>query len=541
VTSDSLENERVAAPAAPRRHPRRARAGLLVVLALTVALASALAPGNTNRSALAAAPRGLPAPVAPAVKANNGSGSGGGPGDPPANIAPSPNFLNSCTGSSFDNSLGCQTAALAAIANARNQEGLPGMVLPTDWAQLSPQQQLFTSTNLERTVRGLPPLSGMATALDQASASAAAQNTDPSAPAGFPWSTWGGNWAGALGSPLEDIYFWMYDDGLGSYNIDCTTQNTSGCWGHRHNILMSLRCQPCLMGTGYNATAYRGNPSWTELLVDSSGSPALDFSWNSVLAYLPGTPVAAVLAAPAVGIASTPDGQGYWLVGADGGVFAFGTATFDGSMGGRHLDAPIVGISSTPDGHGYWLVASDGGLFAFGDAGFYGSMGGVVLARKVVGLASTSDGRGYWEVAADGGLFAFGDAGFYGSMGGRPITKPVVGMAPTHDGRGYWEVASDGGIFAFGDAPYLGSMGGRPITKPVVAMAKTPDGSGYWLTASDGGIFAFGDAPFRGSTGAVALQAPIVSMTPSTTAGYWLAASDGGIFSFGVPFHGSMG
>ncbi len=514
--------------------------GLLALMALTVALAAATAPSNANRSGLAAAPT-TPAPVTPAVKANSGSGSGGGPGDPPANIAPSPNFLNSCTGSSFDTSVGCQTATLAAIANARNQEGLPGMVLPTNWAQLSPQQQLFAATDLERTVRGLPPLSGMATALDQASASAAAQNTDPSAPAGFPWSTWGGNWAGAVGSPLEAIYFWMYDDGLGSYNIDCTTQNTSGCWGHRHNILLPLRCRPCLMGTGYNATAYRTNPSWTELLVDTSGSPALDFSWNGLLPYLPANTVAPVLAAPAVGIASTPDGQGYWLVAADGGVFAFGTATFAGSMGGRRLAAPIVGISSTPDGRGYWLVASDGGLFAFGDAGFYGSMGGVVLARKVVGLASTADGRGYWEVAADGGLFAFGDAGFSGSMGGRAITRPVVGMAPTADGRGYWEVASDGGIFAFGDAPFLGSMGGRAIAKPVVAMAKTPDGRGYWLTASDGGIFAFGDAPFRGSTGAVALQAPIVSMTPSTTAGYWLASSDGGIFSFGVPFHGSMG
>ena len=142
----------------------------------------------------------------------------------------------------------------------------------------------------------------MATALDQASASAAAQNTDPSAPAGFPWSSWGGNWAGAVGSPLEADYFWMYDDGLGSYNIDCTTQNTSGCWGHRHNVLMSLRCQPCLMGTGFNATAYRGNPSWTELLVDSSGSSALDFCLELGAGVPPRhTGDAPVLAAPAVG------------------------------------------------------------------------------------------------------------------------------------------------------------------------------------------------------------------------------------------------
>jgi hypothetical protein len=511
----------------------------LLLVTLTVALATTLAPGNRPTNLAAGSPA-TSAPVVPATKAGGGSGSGTG-NDPAANIAPSPNFLNSCTGTAFDNTAACENATLAAIANARNQEGLPGMVLPTDWAQLSPQQQLFTATNLERTVRGLPPLSGMATALDQTAQSAAVQNTDPTAPAGFPWSSWGGNWAGAVGSPLEAIYFWMYDDGLGSYNIDCTTSNTSGCWGHRNNILMSLRCQPCLMGTGFNATAYQGNPSWTELLVDSSGSPALDYSWSAVLADLPATPGGAVLDAPAVGIASTPDGAGYWLTAADGGVFAFGTAGFYGSMGGKALAAPIVGIASTPDGHGYWLVASDGGLFAFGDAGFYGSMGGHVLARKVVGLATTADGHGYWEVGADGGLFAFGDAGFYGSMGGRPLSKPVVGMAPTRDGRGYWEVASDGGIFAFGDAPYLGSMGAVTLNRPVVAMASTPDGHGYWLTASDGGIFAFGDAPFRGSTGNVSLAAPIVSMTPSSTTGYWLAASDGGIFSFGVPFHGSMG
>jgi hypothetical protein len=499
-------------------------------------------PGTTHATAVAGGARPASVAPAPATKPYAGSGQGSGPpSDPPGNIAPSPNFLDSCAYNSFDNSPGCVTAALQAIANARRQEGLPGMVLPSDWAQLSAEQQLFAATNLERTARGLAPLTGMATALDQSAASAAAQNTDPSPPAGFRWtSSWGGNWAGAVGNPLEAIYFWMYDDGLGSYNIDCTQSNTSGCWGHRHIILMSLHCQPCLMGTGFNATAYQGSPSWTELLVDAVGTPALDFTWSQVQADLPGS-TPAVLDAPAVGIAATPDGDGYWLVAADGGVFAFGTAAFYGSMGGRNLVAPIVGIASTPDGRGYWLVAADGGLFAFGDAGFYGSMGGHVLAQKVVGLASTSDGRGYWEVAADGGLFAFGDAGFYGSMGGRALTRPVVGLAPTRDGRGYWEVASDGGIFAFGDAPYFGSMGGTALFRPVVSMASTPDGRGYWMTASDGGIFAFGDAGFRGSTGGFALAAPIVSMTAPSNAGYWLVAADGGIFSFGVPFHGSMG
>ncbi|MHB1721018.1 MAG: hypothetical protein ACYCV1_12995, partial [Acidimicrobiales bacterium] len=46
-----------------------------------------------------------------------------------------------------------------------------------------------------------------------------------------------------------------------------------------------------------------------------------------------------------VGMAPTPDGHGYWLVGADGGVFSFGDASFYGSMGDQKLNAPVVGMS----------------------------------------------------------------------------------------------------------------------------------------------------------------------------------------------------
>ncbi len=42
----------------------------------------------------------------------------------------------------------------------------------------------------------------------------------------------------------------------------------------------------------------------------------------------------------------------------------------------------------TADGEGYWLVARDGGIFAFGDAGFFGSAGGLPLNRPVVGMAA---------------------------------------------------------------------------------------------------------------------------------------------------------
>jgi Putative Ig domain len=245
------------------------------------------------------------------------------------------------------------------------------------------------------------------------------------------------------------------------------------------------------------------------------------------------------LTGASVGIAATPDGGGYWIASATGGVEQFGDATFYGSMAGHTLNAPINHIVATPDGHGYWLVAADGGTFSFGDAGFFGSMGGRTLNAPVVDIAPTSDGKGYWLVASDGGIFAFGDATFHGSMGGQRLNRPVVGIATDSATGGYWEVATDGGIFAFG-APFHGSTGALSLNKPVNGMAVTGDGNGYWFVASDGGIFAFGDAAFEGSVGNVHLNAPIVGMAADVASGgYWLVASDGGVFTGGAPFLGS--
>jgi hypothetical protein len=87
-----------------------------------------------------------------------------------------------------------------------------------------------------------------------------------------------------------------------------------------------------------------------------------------------------------VGSAGPPLDAGYTLVAADGGVFAYGDASFHGSAGGTRLTAPVVGIAATPDGGGYWLVAADGGVFAYGDASFHGSAGGTRLTAPVVGI-----------------------------------------------------------------------------------------------------------------------------------------------------------
>ena len=117
-------------------------------------------------------------------------------------------------------------------------------------------------------------------------------------------------------------------------------------------------------------------------------------------------------------------------------------------------------MAATPDGNGYWLVASDGGIFSYGDAQFYGSTGSIHLNSPVVGMAAGPGGNGYWLVAADGGIFNYGSADFYGSAGSLHLNKPVVGMAAAPSAQGYWLVASDGGIFTYGNTLFYGSTGG---------------------------------------------------------------------------------
>ncbi len=69
------------------------------------------------------------------------------------------------------------------------------------------------------------------------------------------------------------------------------------------------------------------------------------------------------LAQPVTGIAAFPGGHGYWEVAADGGTFAFGSSRYFGSYGaGLPSVGPMymrfVGMASSSDGGGYWLVAS---------------------------------------------------------------------------------------------------------------------------------------------------------------------------------------
>jgi lysophospholipase L1-like esterase len=139
-------------------------------------------------------------------------------------------------------------------------------------------------------------------------------------------------------------------------------------------------------------------------------------------------------------LAATSDDRGYWLVAANGKVFADGSARSYGSSGGGHRRGDIIAMVATPDARGYWLAAASGGVLRYGDARFYGSAISEHVNQQIVGMAATRDGRGYWLAAADGKVLGFGDAHAYGSVASRAGGEPVVSLAATPSGRGYWLV-----------------------------------------------------------------------------------------------------
>jgi hypothetical protein len=227
---------------------------------------------------------------------------------------------------------------------------------------------------------------------------------------------------------------------------------------------------------------------------------------------------------PVAGITPTADHGGYWLVASDGGVFTFGDAGFYGSIPGlglapagssnsKRLNAPIVGMVPSTDGGGYFMVAADGGVFSFGDAKFEGScpsIGG--CSGAAVAVMPDASGDGYWVVTATGRVYAFGDAAAYGAPG--PQSVPVTSAVRTTDGAGYWILFANGVVDAYGDAKDFGGPTSSVNTSdPATTIFTTPDGGGYWVASADGSVFTYGDAPYEGGASGIRLNGPIIAAT----------------------------
>ncbi len=233
-----------------------------------------------------------------------------------------------------------------------------------------------------------------------------------------------------------------------------------------------------------------------------------------------------VLQRPVVGISTAHAGTGvtgYWLVASDGGIFAFDTGFF-GSIPGlginpagsglpHSLNAPIVGMVHSNSGNGYFMVASDGGVFAFGDATFAGSCPGIGgCAGAAVSVVPDASGNGYWVVTNTGNVYAFGDAGYYGAPG--PQSTPITSAVATEpSGGGYYVLDAAGDVFAYGNAKSFGSLppGATSALDPATAIFVTDDGQGYWIATAQGKVYPFGDAPAQGDMSGTNLNGSIVA------------------------------
>jgi len=238
---------------------------------------------------------------------------------------------------------------------------------------------------------------------------------------------------------------------------------------------------------------------------------------------------------------------GYYVLGGDGGVFAFGQAHFQGSLPGLGItpNAPLVNLTATRTGNGYYLLGADGGVFAFGDAAFHGSIPALGLSARCLDLEVVPAGDGYYLLGEDGGVFAFGQAPFVGSLPSIGIATVAVDMEVTPTGRGYWVIARDGGVFSFGDARFWGSLPQSRIKllRPLVRIKSVADGAGYYMLGEDGGVFAFGSARFMGSpqTAGIPLdRANDLEISPQNR-GYFVLGGRGELLQFGeMPFFGSL-
>jgi len=183
------------------------------------------------------------------------------PADDPAANSPLPaGFLSECVG---DGPVApCDTVALAGIDAALASEGYGPLRLPSDFASLGVGAQLLAVTNAERSIRGLPAFVGPEPGLDAAAATGALAAIDPQGPTGMAWAS---IWAGGYDTPLAADFAWMYEDGPGGSNLDCTPADSAGCWGHRHDILAEF---PAGSTAGVGAAVLAGGlRSFAELFV----------------------------------------------------------------------------------------------------------------------------------------------------------------------------------------------------------------------------------------------------------------------------------
>lgn len=193
-----------------------------------------------------------------------------------AGILPPRNPAANC-----DRGGGLGSGDLAGIDACRALENVGPLKLPSNWSALTTVEQGFVLIDLERVNRGLAPIVGLSPALNALASDGASSESDPSFPSGG-FTGGGAIWA-QVPSVLAADHLWMYDDGVGANNVDCSASGDSGCWGHRDIILWDKTHGALVAGGGYSSTGGAG--SFAYVVLSGYSTANLSFTWAGELTY----------------------------------------------------------------------------------------------------------------------------------------------------------------------------------------------------------------------------------------------------------------
>jgi hypothetical protein len=207
----------------------------------------------------------------------------GAPLDPPSNITlPAASVPSACASDPAGRQ--CEDAAIVDLDAARARIGLVPYLLPRDFVSLPPTVQLLVLTNLDRIAYGIEPIVGLNSSIDAAAAQGVLRDSDPVYPTGMPPDNgWSSDWAGGFQNALFAYYAWVYDDGFGSGNLDCTTPHGQGCWGHRNNIIESEDSATAAMGDAVGADG-TGTNGYAIEIVGTQTPLTYQYTWAQAVA-----------------------------------------------------------------------------------------------------------------------------------------------------------------------------------------------------------------------------------------------------------------
>lgn len=184
----------------------------------------------------------------------------------------------------------CINAAVFYLDQARTRLHLAPYRLPAGFVKLSPDRQILILSNLDRAAYHLRPIVGVTPALNRVARGGTPGNPgvrgdgDPVLHAAGVQTT--SNWAVGFPNIVLAYEAWMYDDGPGSSNLDCTAANSAGCWGHRQDVLAELVAPgPSAMGVAAGKDAH-GNRSYAMLIAKghSRYTSAYSYRWARAVA-----------------------------------------------------------------------------------------------------------------------------------------------------------------------------------------------------------------------------------------------------------------